>query len=182
MKGTDLLFRAFTRIHRERSDVFLNVIGNASDFHYLLAPLPGDSYRLNGRLPRRDFLRELGSADVVVIPSRYEPLGLLALEAMALGIPVIANNTGGFSELIRDQHTGLLVPTSDGSFGLYLAMKDLVENPERRYRMGRAGRQSVDGRFSMERVLEDMEKQFGRATLTNRFQSQQLKLLKTEGL
>jgi glycogen(starch) synthase len=52
-------------------------------------------------------------ADVVVVPSRYEPFGLVALEAMACGRPVVASSAGGLAEIVMDSETGFLVPPGD---------------------------------------------------------------------
>ena len=61
-------------------------------------------------LPHRDLQAVLGASDVFVCPSVYEPLGIVNLEAMAMGLPVVGSATGGIPDVIVDGETGLLVP------------------------------------------------------------------------
>jgi glycosyltransferase involved in cell wall biosynthesis len=83
------------------------------------------------------------AADVVVVPSRREPLGLAAVEALACGTPVVASNTGGLREVVRDGENGLLIPPGDPG-ALAAALLRLLD-PERRARLGAAGPASVAG-------------------------------------
>jgi len=85
-----------------------------------------------------DWLR---AADVVVVPSRREPLGLAAVEALACATPVIASNVGGLREVVRDGENGLLVPPEDPD-ALAAALGRLLD-PELRARLGDAGPASV---------------------------------------
>ena len=76
--------------------------------------------------------RVAAAADVVVMPSHYESFGMVALEAMACGTPVIATDVGGLSQLVRDGETGFLVPGMDlvalaESLGKVLSDKKLRE-------------------------------------------------------
>lgn len=87
-----------------------------------------------------DWLR---TADVVVVPSRREPLGLAAVEALACGTPVIASNVGGLREVVRDAENGLLIP-SDDPVALAAALVRLLD-PSLRERLGAAGPASVAG-------------------------------------
>ncbi|HQZ85702.1 MAG TPA: glycosyltransferase family 4 protein [Actinomycetota bacterium] len=66
-----------------------------------------------GWLPEKDLRALIGCADVAVIPSLYEPFGLVALEAMALAVPVVASHVGGLSEFVRQGETGWSVPPRD---------------------------------------------------------------------
>jgi glycosyltransferase involved in cell wall biosynthesis len=81
------------------------------------------------------------AADVVVVPSRREPLGLAAVEALACGIPVIASAVGGLKEVVRDEENGLLIPPGDPK-ALATALGRL-EDPALRDRLGAAGPASV---------------------------------------
>ncbi|HEY5486107.1 MAG TPA: glycosyltransferase [Candidatus Limnocylindrales bacterium] len=87
-----------------------------------------------------DWLR---AADVVVVPSRREPLGLAAVEALACGTPVIASNVGGLREVVRDDENGLLVPPSDA--GALAAALVRLQDPRLRAQLGTAGPASVAG-------------------------------------
>jgi glycosyltransferase involved in cell wall biosynthesis len=83
----------------------------------------------------------LRTADVVVVPSRREPLGLAAVEALACGTPVVASNVGGLREVVRDGENGLLIPPDDPG-ALAGALLRLLD-PDLRARLGAAGPASV---------------------------------------
>ncbi len=75
------------------------------------------------------------SADITVMPSHYESFGLVAVESMASGTPVIASNVGGLSYTVKDGETGFLVP-EENHFALAEQVHNLLKNPELRLRMG----------------------------------------------
>jgi D-inositol-3-phosphate glycosyltransferase len=74
------------------------------------------------------------AAQVVVVPSLYESFGMVALEAMACGVPVIASQVGGLAHLVRDGKTGYVVPDGNPE-ALKLALQKLIENPNLREEM-----------------------------------------------
>ena len=79
-------------------------------------------------------------ADIAVVPSLWrEPFGLVAVEAMAAGLPVVASDTGGLSDIVRPGQTGLLVPPGDAA-ALAAALETLLDDAALRARMGAAGR------------------------------------------
>lgn len=168
VKGADLVCRAFVRLCQDRDDVYLVSIGDSTRFSYLLDVLPGDRYALLDWLPRNQFAAAIAHCDFVVVPSRYEPFGLIAVESMALGKPVVANDTGGLSEIVHHGETGLLNPLRNGSLGLYLAMKRMAEDTDRAREMGLAGQSFVRKEYSIDRVVELVERQLHRATLSHR--------------
>jgi len=104
-------------------------------------------------LSEAELPRYYGVADVFVMPSRYELFGIVMLEAMASGVPVIATRFGGPPEVITDGETGLLVDPTDIA-GLAAAIVKLVENPDRCRRMGEAARRHVERTYSWTQLAE----------------------------
>jgi len=94
-------------------------------------------------MPPTDVATWMRIADVVVVPSRREPLGLAAVEALACGTPVIASDTGGLPEVVRDGANGLLVRAGDPA-ALAEALRRMAD-PALRERLGAAGPASVAG-------------------------------------
>jgi glycogen(starch) synthase len=72
----------------------------------------------------------VGASDVALVPSRYEPFGLVALEAMAAGTPVVVTRTGGLPEVVENGHTGAVVPPADPA-ALAAAVDGLLDDPAR---------------------------------------------------
>jgi glycosyltransferase involved in cell wall biosynthesis len=89
-------------------------------------------------------------AEAFVIPSRYEAFGLVTAEAMSHGLPVVGfADCPGTNELIDHARTGLLVmPGKDRIRSLAIVLSDLLGDPTLRRRLGEAGRQAIDDRFS----------------------------------
>lgn len=102
---------------------------------------------------RRDMAACLAAADVVVLPSLQEGLGVAALEAMAVARPVVASRVGGLGEAVVDDETGLLVPPGDAR-ALAEALARLVRDSALRARLGAAGRARVRERYTTARMAE----------------------------
>lgn len=94
--------------------------------------------------------------DVVVLPSILEGFGIVLLEAMAMGKPIIASRVGGIPEAVEDGVTGILVSPAD-SHNLAEALVILLENSTLRQSMGAAGRKRVEALFPMERTVKAIE-------------------------
>jgi glycogen(starch) synthase len=93
-----------------------------------------------GHLPDKDLVARLAAADVVVLPSRYEPFGIVALETAAVGAPLVAASTGGLSELVIDGESGLAFPPGDVD-ALAQAVRAVLDDPvaaDRRARRAKA--------------------------------------------
>jgi glycogen(starch) synthase len=150
-KGVQILLRAVQLLARRLPSVRLRVVGRGT-YDVELERLAG-RLGLTGRVRFDGWveagrLRELYAAtEVVVIPSLYEPFGLVALEAMASGIPVVASDTGGLPELIEAEESGILVPPGD-HVALAHALARVLSDGELARRLGRAGRAAVAGRDS----------------------------------
>lgn len=98
--------------------------------------------RMLGFLPREDLATLYASADLCVFPSHTETCGLVALEAMASGVPVIAADAGGFRESVRQGETGVLVPPHEPAAFAHATI-ELVGDPERRFGYAAAAREQV---------------------------------------
>jgi glycosyltransferase involved in cell wall biosynthesis len=106
---------------------------------------------------RSDVLRLMSSLDVVVHASILpEPFGLIILEGMALGKPVVATALGGVLEIIEPEITGVLVPPNDPK-ALAAAVLALLSDRERARRIGLAARQRVRERFTAQRMASQMQ-------------------------
>ena len=118
-------------------------------------------------LPHRELQAVLAASDVFVCPSVYEPLGIVNLEAMAMGLPVVGSATGGIPEVVDDGVTGLLVPieqVQDGTgtptdpdrFVADLAerLTALVTDQARARTMGAASRRRAEEHFSWRAIAE----------------------------
>jgi glycosyltransferase involved in cell wall biosynthesis len=108
---------------------------------------------LIGRVGRDRVSALLRSADAVVCVPWYEPFGIVPLEAMACGVPVVASAVGGMLDTVVDGGTGVLVPPRSPD-RLAAALGDLLASPGRRARMGAAGVRRVRRLYHWDRVAE----------------------------
>jgi glycosyltransferase involved in cell wall biosynthesis len=102
--------------------------------------------RLTGQVPRERMPGLLRSADVVACVPWYEPFGIVPLEAMACGVPVLASAVGGLTDTVVDGVTGVLVPPRRRT-ALVTALKGLLADPVKRTFLGAAGRDRVESRY-----------------------------------
>lgn len=150
-KGFDILLEAMAQLNEPEARLVLGgagVQGEALraqaqtlainvDFRGFVADVPG-------------FMAELG---LFVLPSRSEGLGLVLLEAMAAGRPVVATRVGGISEVVMSGETGILVPPDDPGV-LAGAIRQVLSDPALAARMGAAGRKRANELFSATRMAE----------------------------
>jgi starch synthase len=132
-----------------------------------LRTVRGGVFRIDGMLDQDSVRQLLTHATVFVCPSVYEPMGIVNLEAMACGTPVVASAVGGIPEVVDDGVTGLLVgfeargdatgePVDPDKFaaGLAEAVNDLIEDRGRAAALGAAGRARAVEHFSWDKVAE----------------------------
>jgi glycosyltransferase involved in cell wall biosynthesis len=93
--------------------------------------------------------------DVFVLPSVLEGLGIVLLEAMALGKPIVASKVGGVPEIVQHEKTGLLVKPADVE-DLFNGLLTLCQDPDTCRQMGEEARRRVVECFSVERMMEQL--------------------------
>ncbi|AWH92381.1 glycosyl transferase family 1 [Dietzia lutea] len=120
---------------------------------------------LRDMLPREEVIEILSAATVFACPSVYEPLGIVNLEAMACDTAVVASDVGGIPEVVVDGETGVLVHYDESATeaferGLAEAVNELIADPERAARMGRAGKERAVSRFSWQAIAEQTHRMY----------------------
>lgn len=157
-KGVDLLVEAFPAVAAAGGR--LEIFGDGPARSLVEARIAsfglGESITLHGFLPQEEVARRLAACDALVLPSLYECGGAVVLEAMALGLPVVATDWGGPADYL-DEGCGILVPPdSPETFvrGLAAAMMRLVQNPLLGVTLGAAARARVVERFDWDRKVD----------------------------
>ncbi|MGI5336207.1 glycosyltransferase [Streptomyces sp. CA-181903] len=170
-KGVDLALKALQRI----PDAELVVAGGPPVDGLLKDPeavrLLGLARRLRvadrfvplGCVPHEDMPALIRGADVVLCTPVYEPFGIVPLEAMACGVPVVATDVGGHRDTVAHGETGLLVPAGK-HVELADAVTSLLADPERIAAYGREGRARAVARYAWETVAEGVEQVYERVT------------------
>ncbi|MFD4368496.1 glycosyltransferase [Rhodococcus sp. NPDC058521] len=113
-----------------------------------------DRVDMPGQVSREDMPALLRSADVVTCTPWYEPFGIVPVEAMACGVPVVAAAVGGMLDTVVDGSSGRLVPPRD-SAALSAAVGRLLADEKTRAALGRAGRERACSRYSWDRIAAD---------------------------
>jgi D-inositol-3-phosphate glycosyltransferase len=148
IKGLETLLDAMARLRASGSRARLSIVGGDADeplngheaaLRERLASLGlGDVVTFVGAQPQDRLPAWYVAADATVLPSYYESFGMVALEAMACGSPVVASRVGGLQTTVRDGVTGLLVPDHD-PVALADALGRLLDDEGLRWRLGREG-------------------------------------------
>lgn len=159
-KGIHDLFQAVPAILERAPDTrFVLVGGYGSSDEIGRAWLPDaltpirDRIRFTGWLRSDEMEQWYEEATVLVVPSWYEPFGMVVLEGMVRGLPIAAAAVGGPAEILDHERTGLLFPPKD-SAGLSEAVLRLLLNPPLRAALGQAARAEVHSRWLWSRLVE----------------------------
>jgi glycosyltransferase involved in cell wall biosynthesis len=160
-KGQDTAIEALKLVSEQGVDAQLLLIGSAK-FRARATRFDNEGYvaQLRARVveaglqdrvswlgEREDVPELLSALDILLLPSWEEPFGRALIEAMALGVPVIATNVGGPPEILDEGREGLLLPPREPRAWAQ-AISGLAQSSERRREMGRAGRRRVEQAFT----------------------------------
>jgi glycosyltransferase involved in cell wall biosynthesis len=162
VKGVDIALRALA-VLRDRgfSGVRLVVVGDGPEAGRLrdIAVELGVDGLVEFAGFRHDVERYIAGSDIVLVPSRYEPFGMVAAEAAAAGKPVVASRVGGLREIVVDGETGLLFNPDDHN-DLAEKIIALIEDNRKAAEMGLKGRARAERLFSPLKVAEKLAKTY----------------------
>jgi glycosyltransferase involved in cell wall biosynthesis len=169
-KGVHLLLDALAR-RADGPPVVLHVVGDGPERARLQERAEalglGAAAIFHGFVSRAELERRLAACDAFVLPAVVdakgdtEGLGVVLLEAMAYGKPVVASAAGGIVDIVRDGRNGLLVPPGDAG-ALAGALRRLMGDTARAAEMGAAGREDVRAGFSWEVIVDRLVEVYGR--------------------
>lgn len=165
-KGITYLIDAFREVSKIHNNVYLLLVGTGPDERYLT------EYSKNKGVPniiftkwiksRQDLSYFYNASEFFICPSIYEAFGLVNLEAMASGLPVIGTNVGGIKDIVIDGKTGFLVQPKS-STGLSAKMLILLEDKKLSECMGKASRRRAEDYFSCDTIGEKLYRVFEEA-------------------
>jgi glycosyltransferase involved in cell wall biosynthesis/peptidoglycan/xylan/chitin deacetylase (PgdA/CDA1 family) len=157
-KGIDVLLRAMTIVAETLPDVGLTLVGEGPEFNENVALATdlglGDRVVFTRGVPNA--APYIAAAEAMVLASRWEGLPVVALESLALERPLIATAVNGTPTVVIDGETGWLVPPEDEE-ALAAAIVDVARSPDEAARRAQAGRELIDARFTVERMLDRLE-------------------------
>jgi glycosyltransferase involved in cell wall biosynthesis len=151
-KGHVGLIEAFAVARKGRAKAELVLVGDGPGKQAIEQSIAANDLRdnvvLRGRLDESATLLEIAKSDVLVLPSLIEGLPIVLMEAMALGVPVVASRVAGVPELVEDEKEGLLfTPGKWDELGAQIAR--LMHCPSLREGLARAARQKVEASFEI---------------------------------
>ena len=165
-KGYDVLLEALGKLQPRGVHFDLTLIGDGPEREQLTQQRDrlglADRVTFTGSLGETQIIAAMREADVFVLSSHAEPLGVVSMEAMAMEVATLATDAGGVGEIITDGVDGKLVPPGDPD-ALADALEQLARDPDQRRRLARAGRQSIIANFDSRRGAATLyERLFGR--------------------
>jgi glycosyltransferase involved in cell wall biosynthesis len=159
-KGPDLLVEAIRRVCQHRWDAKVVVAGDGGMKQYLQERARDLPVNFVGYIPDSEYIRLLNAADIVVIPSRNEPFGLVLLEAWSAEKCVVASNVGGLSENIDAFVNGIKVGVDPES--LAWGINTMVDEPWNAGALGMRGRAKVDRLFLWGPIVQRLTDTYAR--------------------
>ncbi|MFW2238192.1 glycosyltransferase family 4 protein [Rhodococcus opacus] len=157
-KGVQDAIAALPRIRRSHPGTTLSIAGEGTQFTWLYQQARthrvARAVNFLGNLDHIELLGWLHGADAIVLPSRYEPFGIIALEAAASGTPLVASTAGGLGEAVVDGETGMSFQPGDVT-GLTSAVREVLDDPAGAQQRAVAARDRLTADFDWNKVAED---------------------------
>lgn len=157
-KGVHEAIAALPRIRRTHPGTTLTIVGEGTQLDWLVEQARKHKVRkattFTGRLEHSDLLAQLHRADAAVLPSHYEPFGIVALEAAAAGIPLVTSNVGGLGEAVIDGQTGVSCPPRDVP-ALAAAVRTVLNDPRAAQRRAQTARARLTSDFTWHTVASE---------------------------
>ena len=145
--------KAIPIVLKENNDVHFDICGDGEVTKTSASKEFSQNITFHGYKPREELEKLYEDSDIFVAPSRYESFGIIYLEAMKYGKPVVACNSGGTPEVVKDGETGILISPGDHC-SLANAMLKLSKDKSLRLKMGIAGRNIIEEKFSLPNLIE----------------------------
>ncbi|UCC58559.1 MAG: glycosyltransferase family 4 protein [Candidatus Bathyarchaeum sp.] len=154
-KGIEYFIRAIPNIINRYPEAKFVIVGEGWSRDFLESEARSTGHRkkirFTGFVPDREVIDLMTSADVLVVPSIYEPFGIVALEGMATGVPVVASQVGGLSEVIEHNRTGIFVyPKSPESIAW--GIDRILSDPDRARWLTENAKDKLEKAYSWEAV------------------------------
>lgn len=160
-KGHEVLLQAAARVIRRIPDVQFQIVGDGARRQEL--EREASTLRISAQVTflghRDDVPAVLQQSDIFAFPSFMEASPNAVIEAMAAGLPIVATRVGGIPEVIEHERNGLLVPAGDDR-ALAAGILRLIERPEIAGALAAAARQTVESRFSFDRMVGEFQELF----------------------
>ena len=173
-KGHVGLLEAFAQVRASGIDADLVIVGDGPErvrIEQTIVSLNLQTHVfLKGSLAEEDALAQMAQADVLVLTSFMEGLPVVLMEAMALGLPVIASRVAGIPELVTDNEQGLLFCPTDWN-ELAAKMRTLIVDFELQRRLGRAGRAKIEQSYEIGLAVEPLVARFSNEGVNGRLRT-----------
>lgn len=153
-KGPDILVDAIPLIREKHWDTAFIFAGDGGMRDWLMDQTRGLPVQFPGFITDSEYIRLLHASDIIVIPSRNEPFGIILLEAWSANRPVVVSRVGGLSENVEHKVTGLIVDTTPE--GIAWGVNYYLDNPHDRIKIARGGYNQVDKRFYWDSIKDHM--------------------------
>jgi glycogen synthase len=157
-KGIHDLIAALPRIRRTHPGTTLTIAGEGTQLHWLIDEARRHhvlkATRFLGHLDHAELVDALHDADAVVLPSHYEPFGIVALEATAAGAPLVTSDVGGLGEAVIDGQTGMSFAPRNIA-GLAAAVRRVLDDPDAAQSRAVAARERLTSDFDWATVADE---------------------------